>query len=209
MTGLFVKICGLSTGEAVAAAVEAGADALGFVFATSPRQVDPERAARLLEAVPAGIERIAVFRQVRAELLDAVAALGFDTVQALQPTPPEGLRCGYLPAFCDGPELLDALAPFPGRVVLDAVGGGGTGQRADWARAARAAPGRRLILAGGLCAANLEAAIRTVRPWGVDVSSGVERARGVKDPARIHAFIQTARAAARRLAEEHPEEETS
>lgn len=208
MRRIFVKICGLRHAEHIAAAVEAGADALGFVFARSPRQLRVEQAAPLLAGVPAGIERIAVCRQPGPELLAALAELPLDWLQADAGwQPPEDLRARFLPALRDGPELaarLRALAPRSERVLVDAAGGGGTGQPADWRRVAAAAAGLPIILAGGLHAENVATAIAVVRPWGVDVSSGVELRRGQKDAQKIHDFVRAARTAHRLLPESRP-----
>ncbi|EKP95658.1 phosphoribosylanthranilate isomerase [Thermaerobacter subterraneus] len=287
--GLWIKICGLRDAATARAALQAGADALGFVFAPSPRQVDPATVARIvaglprelpLERGPAGAGRagsagdfgprpalVGVFVNASlAEILVVARQAGLthvqlhgdepeDLVAALQA---EGLRviravaaaargaaggtaaaagrgaavahgtvaaaseatgtcsqddpgetagtggAGHSSAAAttagegESPELQQALVTRADRVLLDAAlpgQRGGTGQRADWAAAAWLARRRPLILAGGLNPENVAEAVRAVRPWGVDVSSGVERARGVKDPERIARFIAAARAA--------------
>ena len=228
---VWIKICGIRDAEAAFAAVEAGADALGFVFAPSPRRVDPDGAARIVAAVrgrvargdgdggaraPASVgvfvdapvtEMVAVARHVGLthiqlhgdEPESVVAALqerGFGVIRAV-PVPRPGVAdhgtAAPLPAL--------ALTTRADRVLVDAAAPGrrgGTGRLADWAAAARLARRRPVILAGGLDPGNVAEAIRVVRPWGVDVSSGVERARGVKDPERIARFVAAARAAAPR-----------
>ena len=264
MSALWIKICGLREAEAAQAAVEAGADAIGFVFAPSPRRVDPDGAARIAAALrrtgpasggPVGdagapaaggggagerplavvgvfvdapvAEMVAVARhaglthvQLHGDEPEAVVAAlqaqGLAVIRAvrLAAGPRRGAgRQGGLPgesplgevhpggageagtagattrALETGADLVLVDAAVPGRH-------GGTGQVADWAVAARLARRRPLILAGGLRPDNVAEAIGVVRPWGVDVSSGVERAPGVKDPLLIARFVAAARAAA-------------
>lgn len=189
---VFVKICGLTTPEGVAAAVEAGADAAGFVFSPSPREVTPARARALAAALPAGMRRVAVFRHPPpgwiARVLEAFPA---DWVQSDAVDLP-GVDLGgadALPVFRSGaplPALLPELLLFEGPES-------GAGRTADWTAAAALASRVPVILAGGLSPENVGEALRTVRPWGVDVSSGVESAPGVKDPARVAAFVAAAR----------------
>jgi phosphoribosylanthranilate isomerase len=193
---IFVKICGMTTPEALAAAAAAGADAVGFVFADSPRSVDVARARALSRALPPGILRVAVFRHPARELALAVRE-GFrpDWVQsdladgaALPPGPGD-----FLPVLRAGDPWPD---PLPARLLFEGpVSGSGT--VADWDEAARLAQRAEVLLAGGLHPGNVGLAIDRVRPWGVDVSSGVEARRGIKDPEKIQAFIAAARAAAR------------
>ena len=202
-TALWIKICGLRTAEAIAAAAAAGADAVGFVFhEPSPRHLAPDAARELQQAVPAGVERVAVFMRPSQALVDAVlTAIAPDWVQA----DAADLATLALPA---GQRLLPVLRsggprplPLPGRCLFESPRSG-SGERADWEEAARLARATQLVLAGGLDAASVAAAVRRVRPFGVDVSSGVEGERGVKDVARIREFIGAARAAERSLSAE-------
>jgi phosphoribosylanthranilate isomerase len=191
---VFVKICGLTTPEGVAAAVKAGADAAGFVFSPSPREVTPAQARKLAAALPAGVRRVAVFRHPPpgwiTRVLDEFPA---DWVQSDAADLP-GVDLGgaeALPVFRSGaplPALLPDLLLFEGP-------DSGTGRVADWAAGAELAQRTRVILAGGLNPANLAEALATVRPWGVDVSSGVEASPGSKDPALVTAFVAAARRA--------------
>lgn len=191
---LLVKICGLASEEAVEAAVAAGADAVGFVFhASSPRNILPARAAVLSRRLPRGVASVAVTLHPRQADVDRVLAEFRPDVWQSDATDFDAM---HLP---DGIERLrvlrctGAVAPGAGRVLFDAAESG-TGRRADWTAAAAIARRRALILGGGLDAESVGAAIAAVRPAGVDVSSGVESAPGVKDPSRIRAFIRAARA---------------
>ena len=190
-----MKICGLSTPRAVAAAVEAGADAVGFVFAESPRRVTPKRARQLCAGLSPVMIRVAVMRHPAAAEWEAVAG-GFEP-DWLQTDAADfaGLdvaeRFGRLPVYRDA----QALAPATGEPVLFEAALSGQGALADWQRAAELARAHKLVLAGGLTPDNVGEAIVTVRPWGVDVSSGVESKRGVKDVGRIAAFLQAVREA--------------
>lgn len=197
MSALWVKICGLTTPEAVDAAVAAGADAVGFVFhPASPRNVTPIVAARLARRVPANVARFAVTRHPPAALLEAVWAeflpdfLQTDAADLEGLTLPEGVRTW--PVLRTGTALPPEL---PDRCLYESAQSG-QGHRADWVHAAVLAGRTRLVLAGGLDPASVGLAVRTVRPFGVDVSSGVESAPGRKDLAKIGAFVAAARAAA-------------
>jgi phosphoribosylanthranilate isomerase len=200
MPALWIKICGLRTLEAIDAAVGAGADAVGFVFYdTSPRNLAVDDARALQRAVPAGVERVAVFLHPSQALLDAVlASIEPDWVQT-DASDLAGLR---LPA---GQRVLPVLrsgtahpGPLPPRCLFESSSSG-SGEIADWTAAARVARTSQLVLAGGLDPSNVGAAVRAVRPFGVDVSSGVESSRGVKDVARIREFVRSARAAEQAL----------
>ena len=195
---IFVKICGLSTTRAVSAAVNAGADAIGFVFAESSRQVTPKHARQLCAAVSPVIIRVAVMCHPLVEDWRAVADefkpdwLQTDVDDFAGLDVPD--QIGRLPVY------RDTAAPDPGILPADALmlfeaASSGEGARANWNLAAALAHGRQLILAGGLTPDNVGEAIATVRPYGVDVSSGVESKRGVKDVGLIAAFIQAVREA--------------
>jgi phosphoribosylanthranilate isomerase len=212
-----VKICGIARPEWAVAASEAGADAVGFVFAESPRRVTPEAAAAIVRALPPWVTPVGVFADEPAERVAEVArAVGLGAVQLHGDEPPECLRdLGSLKVIkalrVGSPEDLEAARAWrraaerlgrpPDAYLVDArvPGGprGGTGRTADWSSARRLAEEgfRPLILAGGLGPENAAEAVRAVRPWGVDGSSALESAPGVKDPARIRAFIEAVRKA--------------
>lgn len=206
-----VKICGLRTVEHALAAVEAGAAMLGFVFAPSRRQVTPEAAIAMIQAVRAAqdtrhVTCVGLFvNEQPAQIISVVAQCGLDVVQLSGDEP-----CSVLDALPSDLPILKAVrlqgapeeqewltARHPRvKLLIDAhVPGryGGTGSVADWARAAVLARQRPIMLAGGLQPENVMAAVQQVRPWAVDVSSGVET-EGVKDSAKIHAFIAAVRA---------------
>jgi phosphoribosylanthranilate isomerase len=192
---MFVKICGLTEATALEAAVEAGADAVGFVFAESVREIAPARARELCRSLPEGVLKVAVMRHPsRDRYLEVLEVFEPDWVQtdagdfAKLPEPSPALA---LPVFRET-ETRD-LVEFPGRLVFEgAVSGSGT--TADWNEAARIAGLSELILAGGLDVDNVADAVASVGPFGVDVSSGVERERGRKDPSRIREFVARVRA---------------
>ena len=192
---IWVKVCGLTTPEGVAAAVDAGVDAVGFVFAESKRKVTAQQAAELARDVPVNILRVAVMLHPSQAQLDEVwSQFGPDVLQTDMDDlttlrVPEGLQ--VTPVLRSGRELPSAL---PARLLFEGPVSG-TGETTDWAAAAKLAARTQLILAGGLKPENVAHAIATARPFGVDVSSGVEARPGVKDPAKIYEFVRIARAA--------------
>ena len=198
---IWVKICGLTTRDAVAAAVAAGADAIGFVFAPSKRQVTAAQAAQLAQGVPRRIPRFAVMLHPTQSQLDEVWStfrpdvLQTDVEDLQKLRVPMGL--GVMPVVRGGVGvgLKPDLQPKYQRILFEGPVSG-IGSTSDWNGAAQLARTTQLVLAGGLNATNVADAIAVVRPYGVDVSSGVEASPGVKDPARIHEFVQRARAAA-------------
>jgi phosphoribosylanthranilate isomerase len=193
---IFVKICGLTNTEAVNAAVMAGVDALGFVFANSPRQVSPVQAAALAAAAPAGITRVAVMRHP--DPADWAAVQQIFQPDWLQTDAEDFERLEIdaavrpLPVFRDHAGLEPDAVDWAQRVLFEGQESG-HGLRVDWKHAADIARRCELILAGGLDPETVGDAIGQVRPWGVDVSSGVERSPGVKDPDKIAAFVEAVR----------------
>ena len=192
----WIKICGLTTPAAVAAAVESRVEAVGFVFhAASPRNLAPRAAAALAREVPREILRVAVARHPAQALVDEIAAelrpdlLQTDLEDYARLHLPHGMA--RLPVLRSGSPRAAALP----ELFLFEGGRSGAGELADWDEARRLARAASLVLAGGLGPDNVAAAIASVRPFGVDVSSGVESAPGTKDPARIREFVAAARGA--------------
>ncbi|MFE1415697.1 phosphoribosylanthranilate isomerase [Streptomyces sp. NPDC058746] len=200
-SALFVKICGLKTAHDVDVAVEAGADAVGFVFAPgSPRTVDAATARVLAARVPDEVLTVGVFRKQSVEEVrrfaeesgvrgvqlhgeegpEDFAALRAEGRTLLRATAEQVERCGEY-----GEDLLLLDAPDPG-----------SGKPWNWGAADFTAPEGHWLLAGGLNPGNVREAVEATGAWGVDVSSGVESARGVKSPDLIRAFIEAARGGA-------------
>jgi phosphoribosylanthranilate isomerase len=199
---IWVKICGLTTRDAVEAAVAAGADAVGFVFAPSKRQVSATQATQLAQGVPRRIPRVAVMLHPTQSQLDEVWSTFRPDVLQTDLEDLETLRVpmglGVMPVVRGGGVgLKPDLQPKHNRVLFEGPVSG-VGSTSDWHGAAQLARTTQLVLAGGLNATNVADAIAAVRPFGVDVSSGVEASPGVKDPARIHEFVRRARAVSER-----------
>jgi phosphoribosylanthranilate isomerase len=201
----FVKFCGLRQRSELEQVPVGGAAGFVLEVPASPRNLSVEEAARLLEALPAEVEGWAVVVQPSAELIRRLFdEVGVDRIQVYGPVP-DGLeyleRHHLVPSIAvetSGPSAELPKVPPPEeypRVHLDAAGQplpGGSGVRPDWETCARlvdANPGRKFLLAGGLTPENVADALASVRPWGVDVSSGLERSPGVKDPERMRAFV--------------------
>lgn len=191
---MFIKICGLSAPDAIATAVDAGADALGFVFAASPRRVSPDQARVLCQNLDDRIVRVAVMRHPSAaeweEVRDVFAPHWLQT-DAEDFAQLDLGDCMALPVFRTGAN--SATQQWPGRLLYEGTNSG-SGEIANWGDAAVIAAKTQMILAGGLDSDNVETAITAVKPWGVDVSSGVESTRGTKDLEKINEFIARARA---------------
>jgi phosphoribosylanthranilate isomerase len=205
-----IKICGLTRERDLDAAVDAGADAVGFVFyARSPRQVSVERAAELARRLPAFVMPVGLFVNATAEeIARAVQTIPQMLLQFHGDETPadcEAARRPYLRAARMTPDfdLLNFAAQYPGAqaILLDAhvEGYGGGGKVFDWSLIPRNVP-RPVVLSGGLHAENVIDGILQVRPWAVDVSSGVEAAKGIKDPAAIRRFCEAVREADARIA---------
>jgi phosphoribosylanthranilate isomerase len=212
-----VKICGVTTPDDTRHAAECGADAVGLNFyPKSPRYLDPQAAAAVVRALPPFTAPVGVFVGMPLRQVCAVAyQLGLRGVQTYDDRPPteDPFPFAHVPAFrvkdADGlvhvRRFVEATKQFgrpPAAVLIDShVEGqmGGTGHRAPWELLRGFDPGIPLILAGGLTAENVAEAIALIRPWGVDVASGVESAPGRKDPDRVTRFVANAREAAARL----------
>jgi phosphoribosylanthranilate isomerase len=221
---MWIKICGNTSLEDARFAAESGAHAVGFVFAPSPRQVEPNLVSKITQQLPAQLEKYGVFVDAEFdEIASTVAQCGLTGVQ-LHRSSDESLlsrlrrQFAHLPRrinilrvlnYKDHDPIFDQQLSELGRndaldgVLVDsstARAVGGTGITFNWLQARnsflRAAPDLRLIAAGGLSPENVKQAIQILRPWGVDVVSGVESAPGKKDFARIQAFIRSAQEAA-------------
>lgn len=192
---LFIKICGITDLGAAQVAVEAGADAIGFVFAASPRRVTPRQALAISGELPANLLRVAVFRRPSSAEIDAaLEEFTPDLVQADHDTIRHLEDIATMPVFRDG---VDA-GPDGGRFLYEGPVSG-AGQLVDLERALSVGRLGDMVLAGGLRPDNVGAVISKVKPFGVDVSSGVETSPGVKDPVLIRSFVAAARAAEERL----------
>lgn len=214
---LWIKICGNTSLEDALLAVEAGADAVGFVFAASPRRVTVEQVAAIVPHLPASIEKIGVFVDAGLEEIVAVVqGCGLTGVQLHFAATPElhaqlrvrlGPEVRILRVVHFGAGVAEDAAGLASDTNVDAVlvdsrtaeALGGTGVTFDWSVAGRAlfrsAKERKLVAAGGLTPENVARAIATLQPWGVDAVSGVEATPGRKDPAKVRELVARARAA--------------
>jgi phosphoribosylanthranilate isomerase len=190
---MWIKICGLTTAAGVSAALDAGVDAIGFVFAESVRRVSADFASHLAAPARRRVPCVAVVRNPSQEEIDLILAdfapdvLQGDLADLARLRLPHELE--VLPVVRAGKEPAGAL---PARILFEGPVSG-TGVPCDWGRAHAVAERTELILAGGLNARNVAAAIIAVHPFGVDVSSGVEERAGVKSPAEIARFVQAVR----------------
>jgi phosphoribosylanthranilate isomerase len=208
----WIKICGTTCLEDALESVEAGADALGFIFASSKRHVSPEQAQRIIRDLPRGVERIGVFmNSSAAEIASIASAVDLSGIQMhgqesaaevydrLPANRRDSMRKIKTVLVEPGFELrldsgLDSTGPVDAW-LLDS--GAGSGKAFDW-QATRKQMGdrqQRIIIAGGLTPEKVEEAVRTFTPWGVDVVTGVEREPGRKDPEKLKAFVAAVRRA--------------
>jgi phosphoribosylanthranilate isomerase len=194
---MWIKICGMTTAAAVAAAIEADVDAIGFVFADSVRQVTPRAAAALARAARARVRCVAVTRHPTQRAVDEIVNTFRPDLLQTDAADFAALR---LPAALERLPVLragdTAAARLPPRLLFEGPRSG-SGAVSDWQEAADLARRTELVLAGGLNSSNVAAAIDVVHPFGVDVSSGVEERPGVKSPAEIVKFVLAARAVRR------------
>jgi phosphoribosylanthranilate isomerase len=192
---MWIKICGMTTAAAVDAALESAVDAIGFVFASSVRELTPAAAATLAGPARGRLRCVAVTRHpTQAQVDEIVRVFAPDVLQSdagdfLALRLPASLE--KLAVVREGSAL---PAPLPARVLFEGPASG-RGRTIDWSVAAALADHTELVLAGGLNAANVAAAIAAVQPFGVDVSSGVEQQPGLKSPAAILSFVTAVRAA--------------
>jgi len=201
---VFVKICGITSEEDALLSVALGADAVGFVFAPSSRQIAVDRVREIVRRLPPEILTVGVFRnELPARVVEIVQRAGLKAAQlhgdeTAEETREVRSRVGVvIKAFAAGHPGLSHLDSFGADVVLVDSSTPGSGNVFDWSLAEDAPlSGHRVILAGGLHAGNVAEAISRVSPWGVDVSSGVEREPGLKDPVKLRQFITAVRQAA-------------
>lgn len=199
---MFIKICGITRAQDARAAVESGATALGFVFwPRSPRYVDPNTAEGIIRTLPKDVTPVGVFVNQPVDEIEQIAdQTGIQLVQ-LHGDEPASYTSALTRPVMKAMSLVaaDAFAdawPADIAILLDAhdpVRRGGTGTAVDWAHAARIAARRRVVLAGGLTPDNVQEAIAVVQPYGVDVSSGVERSPGIKDAEKVTRFLEQVR----------------
>jgi phosphoribosylanthranilate isomerase len=194
---MIVKICGITRLEDAEAAVAAGAGAIGFIFwPKSPRFIDPHRARTIAAALPPFVTAVGVFVNQPIEHVNGVASLvRLGAVQLHGDETPEFAAAVSRPVMKAVSAAAADLRAWPPRVRLlldvnDPVARGGTGRTIDWTEAADLAARREILLAGGLTPDNVADAVARVRPFGIDVSSGVERAPGIKDHRRLRALFE-------------------
>lgn len=200
---MFVKICGTTSEADALLAVAMGADAVGFVFAPSPRQVTPAVARDIARRLPPEVVTVGVFRDEQPEqVVRVVNGAGLRAAQLHGRESVEATRYVaervplVIKAFSAGDAAMADALEYGAEVVLIDAPNPGTGQVFDWRLAEWVPPGARLLLAGGLTPENVAEAVAQVHPWGVDVVTGVEAEPGRKDPVKLRAFVAAARAAA-------------
>lgn len=210
MNKIFVKICGICSRQDLEQICALGPDAIGFIFwSKSKRYVRPPQVVQWLPAIPEGIKKVGVFVEPSAEEAEAVAReCGLDVIQIHQTSNDwkmdrplfQGLETWLSPKMEENvsPDVLNAVEPEPSVLLADAFDPqiiGGTGTLGDWSAAIQMKEtlGKPLLLAGGLTPDNVAEAVQTVRPWGVDVSSGVEKEPGVKNIRKVKKFIAAVR----------------
>jgi phosphoribosylanthranilate isomerase len=199
---MFIKICGTTCEDDALLAVALGADAVGFVFAPSSRRIAPQIAADIVKRLPREIVTVGVFRDEPPERVLGIAQrAGLRAVQLHGHEPVQTARWlstrvpMVIQAFPAGDARVRQAGDYAAHVILLDSPNPGSGKVFDWSLAAEVPVGQRLMIAGGLNAANVGAAITNARPWGVDAVSGIEREPGRKDPIKLREFMAAARAA--------------
>lgn len=206
-----IKVCGMRELTEVAHVVAAGVDAVGFIFVeSSPRNIDPEKAREIVKSLPPFVDAVGVFVDTEAaEVNEIVNYCGLTMVQLHGQESPEycgEINCRVMKAFRVGPDSkAEDLAPYQGKVcafLLDTYSekmAGGTGRVFDWKLIKKISPPGPIVLAGGLTPENVGEAIRQVRPFGVDLNSGVEFEPGRKDPDKVEQAVAQVAAADNRV----------
>ena len=205
--GIFVKICGVTTEADALLAVGMGASAVGFIFAPSPRQMAPAAVADIVKRLPHETVTVGVFRDEAPQRVIEIAntiglrAVQLHGVESIEDTRWVASRAGWtIKAFPAGHRNIDRFKEYGAEFLLIDGNNPGSGELFDWRLAEGVLDPRRLIVSGGLRPENVGAAIEHLRPWGVDVASGVEASPGVKDPGKLREFIGAAHRAARSVA---------
>ena len=201
--GVFIKICGITSEADALLAVAMGADALGFVFAPSPRQVNVQRVYDICRRLPPEVMTVGVFRdELPSRVIDTIHRAGLRAAQLHgRETPKQTMEVAaggvqwVIKAFAAGTSALANADKYGTDLVLVDAATPGSGTMFDWRLMDAVPSGLRVILAGGLDPTNVATAIKRVRPWGIDVSSGVEKEPGKKDTLKVRNFIREARAA--------------
>lgn len=201
---MFVKVCGTTSEEDALLAVAMGADAIGFVFAPSARQIAPSLAADIAKRLPPEVLTVGVFRdQSPQRVVEVMEAAGLRAAQLHGRETPEQVVWirrrvrTVIKAFAAGDRGIADAASYGADILLLDAATPGSGQVFDWRLAEDVPSGQRLLLAGGLGPDNVAEAIAKVNPWGVDAVSQLEAAPGKKDPRKLRAFIAAAKGAAR------------
>jgi phosphoribosylanthranilate isomerase len=199
---VFVKLCGTTSEEDALLAVAMGADAIGFVFAPSPRQVRPTVVADIIKRLPPQVMTVGVFRdEIPERVVEIVNGIGLRGVQLHGHESADQARWirervpFLIQAFPAGATSILQAGNFTADAIMIDAPSPGSGEVFDWSLADGVPDGMRLLLAGGLTPANVAEAIARVHPWGVDVATGVESAPGHKDPVKVRAFVAAAKAA--------------
>ena len=200
---MFVKICGITNEDDALLAVAMGADAVGFIFAPSPRQIAPQQVYDITRRLPPEVLTVGVFRDEHpARVVEIVHRAGLKAAQLHgNETPADTIEVAskvrwVIKVFAAGSPQLPRADRYGTDLIMVDSPSGGSGKVFDWDLAAEAPDGPRLILAGGLTPDNVAEAIRAVEPWGVDVATGVESSPGRKDALKVKRFIEQARGAA-------------
>jgi phosphoribosylanthranilate isomerase len=203
---VFIKICGITNEQDALLAVALGADALGFVFAPSPRQVAPSKVREIVRRLPAEIVTVGVFRDelpkrindiMQEAHLQGAQLHGHESLLVTSEVS-ESVRFSIKAVVAGSPDAARADEFVCDAILVDGLSPG-SGEVFDWALMNEIPLGLRVILSGGLHPQNVKEGIDRMRPWGVDVSSGVEKSHGLKDPVKMRQFIANARAAAREI----------
>lgn len=200
---MFVKICGTTSEADALLAVAMGADAVGFIFAPSPRQVSPALVGHIVSRLPPEVVTVGVFRDSAPEqVVRTVNTIGLKAAQLHGRETPEQVQFVaervpvVINAFPAGSRAIARAQEYGAQIVMIDAPSPGSGQVFDWSLVEGLPPGSRLLLAGGLTPDNVADAIAQTKPWGVDVCTGVEAAPGRKDARKLRAFVAAAKAAA-------------